>query len=226
VDSAKLAKVIGLLADWDRRYTVDNHRAVLFEQVVAEVVDRTWDELLPDSGARRVVTPATYMLVPLLADSASPWWDDHRTAAIERREDIIAGAMLSAYDATTARYGLPDSDGWRWSNVRLANIYHLLRLPALSALKIPVQGGPGTLAPSSGTGAHGPSWRMVVELGPDIRAWTTYPGGQSGNPLSSHYRDRINDWSNGNLGEARVPHSAGELAGDKVISTLTLRGKR
>jgi penicillin amidase len=67
---------------------------------------------------------------------------------------------------------------------------------------------------------------MVVELGPEIRAWTTYPGGQSGNPLSTHYRDRISDWSNGNLGEARVPHSPAELTSDRVKATLLLRGGR
>jgi penicillin amidase len=225
-DSARLQRAIDLLGAWDRRYTFDNHGAVLFEQVVTELVDRTWDELLPDSGTRRIVTPATYMLLPLLADSASAWWDDRRTPAIERRDDIVAAAILAAYDGVVARNGPPGSDGWRWSNVRFANINHLLRLPALSVSKVPVQGGPGTLAPSSGSGTHGPSWRMVVELGPEIRAWTTYPGGQSGNPLSTHYRDRISDWSNGNLGEARVPHSPAELTSDRVKATLLLRGGR
>ncbi len=32
-----------------------------------------------------------------------------------------------------------------------------------------------------------PSWRMVVELGAEIRAWGNYPGGQSGNPGSKFY---------------------------------------
>src|SRR3990170_3896465 len=65
------------------------------------------------------------------------------------------------------------------------------------ALDLPMQGGPSTLNPSSGDGTHGASWRMVVELGPELRAWGTYPGGQSGNPLSRRYDDRIAKWVNG-----------------------------
>jgi penicillin amidase len=45
---------------------------------------------------------------------------------------------------------------------------------------------------------HGPSWRMVVSLEKSgIRAWATYPGGQSGNPGSPHYTDMLDRWSNG-----------------------------
>ena len=36
-----------------------------------------------------------------------------------------------------------------------------------------------TLSPLSGDGSEGASWRMVVELGPTVRAWSIYPGGPS-----------------------------------------------
>ena len=38
---------------------------------------------------------------------------------------------------------------------------------------------------------------MVVELGPAVRAWATYPGGQSGNPFSPHYGDLFALWQRG-----------------------------
>jgi len=106
--------------------------------------------------------------------------------------------------------------------VRKANINHLLRLPQLSRLDIPMQAGPGTLNPSGGDGTHGASWRMVVELGPEVRAWGTYPGGQSGNPISRRYDDRLRPWVNGQLDTLRFPHKAGDLAGRTLTSTLTL----
>jgi penicillin amidase len=40
---------------------------------------------------------------------------------------------------------------------------------------------------------------MVVELGPEVRAWGTYPGGQSGDPTSPGYRDRLASWVAGDL---------------------------
>ena len=219
----KLARAADHLAAWDDLYTKSNRGAVLFEETMTEIANRTWDELLPDSGSRRVATPPSAVLLQLMSDSASAWWDDRRTPARELRDDIIATSLVTAWDRVIARAGAPDGDKWRWDQVRFANIGHLLRLPSLSASKIPAGGGSGTLSPSSGSGTHGPSWRMVVDLGPEIRAWSTYPGGQSGNPASSRYRDRIDEWSRGELEEVRFPRSVQELDTAKVSATLTLR---
>jgi penicillin amidase len=63
---------------------------------------------------------------------------------------------------------------------------------------------------------------MVVDLGPEVRAWATYPGGQSGNPASSRYTDRIELWENGQLAPVLFPTTAADLDRRRVISTLTL----
>ena len=133
---------------------------------------------------------------------------------------ILRAALAAAYDRTVKTLGNP-GPAWRWDRNRFANIYHLLRLPALSRLRIPMQGGPGTLSPSAGDGTHGASWRMVVELGPEVRAWGTYPGGQSGNPMSARYADRLPQWASGTLDTLRFPHTAAELRGATLSSVLT-----
>jgi penicillin amidase len=46
-------------------------------------------------------------------------------------------------------------------------------------------------------GDHGPSWRMVVQMGKEIEAYGVYPGGQSGNPGSKYYADLLQDWTDG-----------------------------
>ncbi len=202
-----VAEAARRLAEWDRRYTRYNQRAVLYEAAMRELSERVWDELGP-ARRRGLPAPGTALLFSLLRDPGSPWWDDRATPdVVERRDRILADALLAAYRGVRERYGDPDSGGWRWDRIRHANIYHLLRLPGLSALGIPVQGGQSTLNPSSGSGSFGPSWRMVVELGPEVRAWGTYPGGQSGNPASSRYDDRIAQWSAGELDTLRVPPS-------------------
>jgi penicillin amidase len=221
-----LNQAVTLLSEWDFRYTKDNRRAVLFEEVMSEITNRTWDEFLPDSGTRRVATPSSAVLLQLLSDSTSPWWDDRRTPTRETRDDVVAASLTTALGRVVARRGAPDSDGWRWDQVRFANIGHLLRLPSLSAANVPVQGGTGTLSPSSGSGSHGASWRMVVDLGPEIRAWTIYPGGQSGNPASNRYRDRIDAWSRGELSQARIPRTPSQLATSETGSVLNLRPRR
>lgn len=203
-----------LLAEWTRRYTRDDRRAVLFEAAMHELDARTWDEL------GRTAHPADQILLELASDSASVWWDDRATPRREHRDDLVCSALESALAATRKRYGAPDDARWRWGNVATANVRHLLQVPALSALRIPVQGGPSTLNPS--TTGYGASWRMVVELGPETRGWGTYPGGQSGNPLSTRYLDRLASWSAGTLDTLRFPRRPQELPGTRVRSSLTI----
>jgi penicillin amidase len=62
----------------------------------------------------------------------------------------------------------------------------------------------------------------VVELGDDVNAWGTYPGGQSGNPVSSRYADRVEQWRTGQLAPLLMPRMSAELGPEKLMSALTL----
>lgn len=219
----RLRAAARLLGEWDRRYTRDNDRAVLFELAMQELADRTWDELVPAGGGRRVATPGGAVLAALLHDPGSAWWDDRRTPDVREDADaVLAASLRAALDDAERLHGRPADGGWRWERVHHANIYHLLRVPGLSRLGLPVQGGPSTLSPSPGQGTHGASWRMVVELGPELRAWGIYPGGQSGDPASPHYADRLPKWLAGELDTLRVPHDATALDRAHTSAVLTL----
>ncbi len=196
-----------LLGAWDRRYTLENEGAVLFENALRGVAERLWDELPPN------VRPGSGALVALLDDPASPWWDDRRTSGRrEQRDDILAEALKEGYNEAVRGYGQPELGGWRWALVHRLDLWHLLHIAGLSRLEIPVAGGPSTLSPSSVTGGgEGASWRMVVELGPEVRGWGTYPGGQSGNPASPRYDDRVGQWTRGELAPLSFPHRPADL---------------
>jgi len=224
---AALRRASSLLAEWDRRYTKDNRRAVLFEMAMDELASRTWDELQTqrdkNMAAKALGLPESQVLLELMQAPASLWWDDRRTPdVVETRDAIIAGSLRAALATALETHGDPSGDGWLWSNVRHANIYHLAQIPALSVLGLPVQGGPSTLSPSGGSGQEGASWRMVVELGPEVRAWATYPGGQSGNPASPRYKDRLPLWQNGELAPILFPRTRVELDPKRVVSILRL----
>lgn len=216
---AECARAAALLGEWDRRYTRDNRRAVLFEGAMRDLAALLWDELRDVEGE----LPSDQVIAQLAADSGSVWWDDRRTEVAERRDDLLCAALESGLAATVSSRGEPDDVRWRWDHVRFANVRHLLRLPSLSALRIPIQGGPSTLNPSSGGGSFGASWRMVVELGRETRGWGTYPGGQSGNPLSGRYTDRLAAWTEGTLDTLRFPRRPEDLPGTSVRSWLTLQ---
>ncbi len=212
-DHPSVAEAARLLAEWDRRYTKDNARAALFELAMDELQRRTWDELTDGSG-HRVATPRTAVLAVLLADPASAWWDDRSTLdAVESRDDILAASLAAAVAQARKAYGPESEGGWVWSRVGNANLVHLLGMDAFSALDLPIRGGPETLNPNSGDGRDGASWRMVVELGNEVEGRGTYPGGQSGHPLSPDYTDRLETWIEGELQPLRFPRTSGELAG-------------
>lgn len=219
-DSAAI-RAAALLEAWDGRYNLENERGVLFEAVLSQVSQRLWDELRDEHGSP-IFYPAEATMAQLMADASSPWWDNRSTARQEGRDDIIHASLVSGLTATLGRYGEPSGGRWRWDRVRRFTIPHLLRLPGLDAAGVANQGGPSTLSPMAMRGSFGSSWRMVVDLGPPIRAWTTYPGGQSGNPASRYYRNRLTAWSAGTLQPVTTPRTPGDMPADSTMARLLL----
>jgi penicillin amidase len=209
-------RAAALLGAWNRRYTLDNEAAVLLEAVLRALSASLWDELPSD------ISPGTAALLALLDDPQNLWWDIRSTTnRVEQRDDVLSAALADGYTATVRTYGPAASGAWRWSQVHRIDIWHLLHLPALSRHGLAVPGGASTLSPSSITGgSEGSSWRMVVELGPEVRAWGTYPGGQSGNPASARYDDRLAQWTRGALAPLRFPRNAAEVS---ATAELVLR---
>jgi penicillin amidase len=71
---------------------------------------------------------------------------------------------------------------------------------------------------------NGPSWRMVVALGPQVQAYGVYPGGQSGNPGSPFYNNMLETWRVGQLDELVFLRAAQEQH-PRVPTAWTLQGK-
>ena len=66
---------------------------------------------------------------------------------------------------------------------------------------------------------------MVVSLGPEVKAWGIYPGGQSGNPGSRHYDDFVDRWVRGELDELLFMKTPEDGQG-RIEERLTLVGKK
>lgn len=209
-----------VLSESEPVFTPESSFAVLFNAVVNALNRHVWDELILPGEDRRIATPGQMVLVMLFRDPTNPWWDDHRTAdLVETRDEILLRALRDAWSESRRQHGA-DPAQWRWGNVRSINVHHLLRLPGFGRTGLQVTSGPGTLSPSESNGTHGASWRFVVELGPEVRAWGTYPGGQSGNPVSARYADRIEQWRRGELSELRFPRSPEALPEEQTMSKL------
>ena len=223
--NATLGLAAKMLRDWDYKYALSAQAPVLFEAAMKRAVRNTWDELSPEAGKPAVAVPPGVVFLELLRDSTSIWWDDRRTAGTaESRDALLADALKSAFDSLTLTLG-PVSPTWEWSRTGGINVHHLVNLPGFNRDHLAVTSGYGTIAPASGaTGSHGASWRMIVELTKDRRtAWAIYPGGQSGNPASARYDDRLEKWRTGQLDSLVVPETEAAFPKSRILSTLDLR---
>jgi len=83
-----------------------------------------------------------------------------------------------------------------WYKVKGTQLTHLAKLDAFSYKNLQIGGWGNTINAAKKT--HGPSWRMIVEMGKDsIIAYGVYPGGQSGNPGSKYYGTFVDNWVKG-----------------------------
>jgi penicillin amidase len=65
---------------------------------------------------------------------------------------------------------------------------------------------------------------MVVQMGPKVKGYGIFPGGESGNPGSFFYNDMFKTWNEGQLKELLFMQSANEPS-PRIKSTYTLTGK-
>ena len=217
-----LAAPRALLAGWTEGFLPESRGAALFEATMEEIDRALWDELDGPDG-RRVGWPSAGVLAALRDTPDDTWWDRRSTERVETRDEIVRLALRNAWVALTAdpRLGA-DTASWRWDQYRTARIGHLALLPGLGAGTLSVTGGNGTLSPLAGSGRHGASWRMVVAMGPRPTVLTTYPGGQSGNPASARYDDRVEGWRRGELDTALAFLEEVELRSAPGSTSFTL----
>ena len=129
-------------------------------------------------------------------DSTLQWIDDVTTTKKETLSDLINRSFHTALENLINKQG-SFSKNWKWGYVNGADINHVGRIPGFGRTNLFASGGEESI--NATHGSHGPSWRMVVQLGPEVKAWGIYPGGQSGHPGSKYYDNMVDDWVSGKL---------------------------
>ena len=116
-------------------------------------------------------------------------------------------------------YG-PDPSTWTYGRAHGRMLENLAEVKGLSYGPRADRGDANTpLAAGGYPSTHGPSWRMVVDWG--SRTFSgVYPGGQSENPASDWYTNRVDTWWSGDL-DPMV--SVDEAAGAAGVRTWSLR---
>lgn len=187
-----------LVKDWDFRYTRDQVGPTIFENWFDTLQVLVYDELLNTETvpgpAQRLRLPDNGQLLTLLKrDTSHPFIDIQATEAQERVGDVVTIAFQRAAnsvprDEVTQKI-LP------WNQRRATKIEHIANVAPLGIDSISSDGDVSALNAIGDD--RGPSWRMVVQLGPEMEAYGIYPGGQSGNPGSAYYANSVGRWAEG-----------------------------
>ncbi|MDJ1499129.1 penicillin acylase family protein [Xanthocytophaga agilis] len=181
---------------------------------------KLWDEFrsTDDKPMRMPNQDRTVKLVT--TEPTSPWIDNKETEQKETLADIATQSFRATIDTLTTKKGELNPESWAWAKYKSTTILHLSRsiLP-FSRKDIWIGGGRGIVNATSER--NGPSWRMVVALGPSLKAYALYPGGQSGNPGSYYYDNMIDKWSKGELLDVVFLHKSVEK-NERIKTTWTL----
>ncbi|MBC6699849.1 penicillin acylase family protein [Hymenobacter puniceus] len=194
------ARVLAELRRWNYHYTADALAPSVYELWYGNLVKRIWgdDFGLQATGLEMRMPARDRTKTLILREANSRWVDDRRTPQRETLPQLVRRSLRFATDSLTRKYG-PLGPRWAWKHQKSTDILHMLQIPGFGHLDLDCGGGAGIV--NATTERTGPSWRMVVALGPQVKAYGVFPGGQSGNPGSVAYDDMLETWRVGQLNE-------------------------
>ncbi|TWR25845.1 penicillin acylase family protein [Mucilaginibacter pallidiroseus] len=217
LDETQLA-ALKELKQWDKHFSVNS--------VGASIFWNWWDKFYRFTWMDDFDNQKMYMYRPsmdrtealLLNEPNSRWFDNKRSPGKEVAADILNLAFAATVDELQRDYGKP-GPSWAWGKVKKFEVKHLGNVPGWGSGNFESDGTGSTV--NALTDGHGPSWRMVVQLGPNVKGYGIIPGGQSGNPGSFYYDNMLKTWQAGKLNELLFMQSATQKS-SRIKTTLTL----
>jgi penicillin amidase len=217
--NASQKEAFQIVSKWNNFYNADETGASIFETWRVLLEKNIWDDEFTKPGKPMRYPSRDRMVEMLLNESGARWFDNVRTPQKETKNDIVQLSFIQAVDSLESKYG-PISNKWHWGNVKHSHVPHLAKIAGFGSKFINNGGSKTTVNAMSES--NGPSWRMVVALGKNVKAYGVFPGGESGNPGSPYYDDMLDAWSNGKLNELLFLKSKEERS-NRVIGTWRMR---
>jgi len=195
--SAPQQQALKTVQQWRFNNDIAEVGATIFSEWEKRFMDALWADDMPDADTLPMKMPSADRTMRMIDEQPTARWiDDSRTPTRETLTDIVTRSFQATVDTLTKRHG-PQGNNWQWATTKATRIAHLARLDALSAMNVQVGGG--TSVVNATTTRTGPSWRLVVALGPKPQGYAAVPGGQSGNPGSHYYLNMLEPWRRGQL---------------------------
>ena len=222
VDPTKLDKEqLGVLKEvkkWNKRFDEKSIGASIFNEWWKIFYKMVWSNKFDDTTTLLSYPSQDRTAQLLLKEPGSKWFDNKKTPESETCADLVNHAFINTITALQTKHGAM-GDKWAWGLVKETYINHTANLPGFGAGAFAAGGTGGVI--NALRGDNGPSWRMVVQMGPEVKGYGIFPGGESGNPGSFTYDDMLQTWKNGMLDELLFLRSATENS-KRIKTTLSL----
>ncbi|ARV09622.1 penicillin acylase family protein [Winogradskyella sp. PC-19] len=205
-----------LMKAWDFDNHIESKAPGFFSSWNNALYNLVWDEF--DVEDETLKWPFTYQYMYMLKNHPNDdFMDIQNTPEKETAKDLIKQSFITTVEKLN-KWAEKNGD-YDWANYKRTYVGHLLQaLPAFSVQNIPIGGDGNTV--NATTRNHGPSWRMVVEMGDTPKGYGIYPGGQSGNPGSKYYDNFIDDWAKGNYFKINFMQSKTDSTSTTSLQTL------
>jgi penicillin amidase len=159
------------------------------------------DEFVPLLGTSLEGIDAAILQNMSINNPNSKWFDINGTEKVERRDDIIAVAIVEGFNflATNAAFKQLSPDMWLYGKAHTAIFSHIAGLPGFGKGPYSVNGSGNTVNPSYAGLFQSANWgaseRMIIDFSQTANDFNTslivIPGGSSGDPVSPHYADQL-----------------------------------
>jgi len=204
------ARALEYVKTWDGYLTIDTVGGTLAAVTLQRAIRNTFSDDLDADLFRAYLTRSDYhqrVLLSLLDQPNSLWWDDRKTSQLETRDVILQKSFAEAVEWLSKNYGDTPVE-WKWGRLHTATFNHTLgSVQPLNLLlnvgPLPAAGGEATVM-RMGFRANVPfpvtsvaSMRMIVDLGNLANSRYIHTTGQSGHPLHKHYSDMVLLWRDG-----------------------------
>ena len=189
--------ILEKMKKWDFSFGADMIEPAIFDRWWNNFYENTFDEITELKEKMPMLKPEYWRLVEMVVNTPDDkFFDIKKTKSKETASDV---ALLSFKETCSEMADQLLDPKFNWSKLKHTSIMHMTRIPAFSRMNLDVGGYRHALNAISEL--HGPSWRMVVELGDKVKGWGVFPGGQSGNPGSKYYDIDVDTWRTGNYNQ-------------------------
>jgi penicillin amidase len=214
-EDPKLNAALGQLKSWDGQMRIESQPAAIYMGFFNRLLSDTFDDQVPKNYWLRGEDRSWVILRTLLKQPDSDWWDNTKTPAVEKRDDILRQAFGEGYADLEKRLGA-DASQWTWGRLHTATFTNLtLGKSGVSVIEnifnrgpYPAAGGASIVNATSfnlalddagGTGdpyavTSLPSMRMIVDLSNLDNSLQVFTTGESGHAYAPHYVDMADHW--------------------------------